>query len=386
MRRLQRGSLRKEARQAGLTWTLRYYVTRQSDGKRVEHKVPIGLVRDLTCESAAWLEVERQQLLQQINREVSHGAALFSDIAYHYLKTASQECASSTAYVRRHIVDKFLVPRWGRRIAVSIRPLEVEEWLKALHTERNLSFPTCAKVRSVMACAYKHAQRHGLVPRNQDSNPMTWVRCKSVSDYEPIILTPAQAFTLASNLPPLERTLTLLAAATGLRISECLGLKWGDLDFQNGQIKVRRTWVGGQIGRPKTTASAQPVVMGPVLAQLMRQWQNESPYSNQRDWIFPSCRLRGRKPRTGSVMAHDYLRPAAARMGILELGERCRFGFHNLRHSLASYLVTQTKTDIKTVQSMLRHARVRTTLDLYTHAVKKDGLEAQNLVMEAMKN
>jgi NADPH:quinone reductase-like Zn-dependent oxidoreductase len=45
--------------------------------------------------------------------------------------------------------------------------------------------------------------------------------------------------------------------------------------------------------------------------------------------------------------------------GILAVDVRRRFGFHNLRHSLASYLVTQTKTDVKTVQSMLRHARYR---------------------------
>ena len=63
---------------------------------------------------------------------------------------------------------------------------------------------------------------------------------------------------------------------------------------------------------------------------------------------------------------------------------RC-FGFHNLRHSLASYLVTHTKTDVKTVQSMLRHtADIGTTLDIYTHAINKDKLVAQNQVMEAM--
>jgi integrase len=84
-------------------------------------------------------------------------------------------------------------------------------------------------------------------------------------------------------------------------------------------------------------------------------------------------------------MAQQYLRPAAVRLGILAAEDRRRFGFHNLRHSLASYLVTQTKTDVKTVQSMLRHADVGTTLGLYTHAINKDKLVAQNQVMEAMR-
>jgi hypothetical protein len=131
-------------------------------------------------------------------------------------------------------------------------------------------------------------------------------------------------------------------------------------------------------------ASAQPVGMGALLADIMRHWQQETPYSKPEDWVFPSFRLRGRKPRTGSIMAQDYLRPAAVKAGILAPEDRRRFGFHNLRHSLASYLVTQTKTDVKTVQSMLRHSDIGTTLDIYPHAINKDKLAVQNQVMEAM--
>jgi integrase len=384
MVRFQRGSLRKEDRKAGPTWVLRHYVTRQSDGKRVEHKIPIGFVRDFKTESAAWAEVGRQHLSQQINEPASRGRVTFSDIAHHYVESELPERAPSTAYLHRHIVHDFLIPRWGTNIAVGVKPLNVEKWLKALREEVGLANPTCAKVRAVMACVYKHAQRHGLIPRTEDANPMKWVRCKTTSDYEPILVSPAQAFGLVESFPPLERTLTLLAAATGLRISECLGLQWQDLDFPNQKIHVRRTWLDGQIGKPKTKASGQPVGMGTLLAGIMRQWQRETPYSKPADWVFPSFKLRGRKPRTGSIMAQDYLRPAAVKAGVLAPDDRRRFGFHNLRHSLASYLVTQTKTDVKTVQSMLRHADIGTTLNIYTHASSKDKLVAQNQVMEAM--
>src|SRR6266852_6782294 len=145
MGRFQRGSLRKEDRKAGPTWVLRHYVTRQSDSKRVEHKMPIGLVRDLKTESAAWAEVERQHIAQQINEPASHGRVQFSDIAHHYVKSELPERAPSTAYLHRHIVNDFLIPRWGKKIAVGIKPLEVEEWLKVLHAELEFSNPTCAK-------------------------------------------------------------------------------------------------------------------------------------------------------------------------------------------------------------------------------------------------
>jgi integrase len=308
----------------------------------------------------------------------------FADIARHYVQTELLERAPSTAYLHRHVAHDYLIPRWGNNTAVGIKPLDVEKWLKSLREEVGLANPTCAKIRAVMACVYKHAQRYGLISRTEDANPMRFVRCKTTSDYEAIIVSPKQAFELVKGFPPLERTLTLLAAATGLRISECLGLQWQDLDFINQKIHVRRTWLDGRVGKPKTKASGQPVGMGTLLAEIMRHWQQETPYSKPAHWVFPSFKLHGRKPRTGSIMAQTYLRPAAVKAGVLAPEDRRRFGFHNLRHSLASYLVTQTKTDVKTVQSMLRHADIGTTLDIYTHAINKDKLVAQNLVMEAM--
>ena len=70
---------------------------------------------------------------------------------------------------------------------------------------------------------------------------MRFVRCKTTSGYEAMILTPEQAYAIVCNLREPERTLTLLAAGTGLRISECLGLQWQDVNFADGMIHVRRT-------------------------------------------------------------------------------------------------------------------------------------------------
>ena len=67
--------------------------------------------------------------------------------------------------------------------------------------------------------------------------------------------------------------------------------------------------------------------------------------------------------------------PAALKVGIrLEPGKR--FGFHNFRHSLAAFLASRGK-DVKTVQGLLRHAKVTTTLDLYPQSIDAAKLEAQ---------
>jgi integrase len=82
-------------------------------------------------------------------------------------------------------------------------------------------------------------------------------------------------------------------------------------------------------------------------------------------------------------LVEDHLRPAAVAAGVLKEGEKVRFGFHNLRHSLASFLV-RAKTDPKTVQALLRHSDVRTTLQLYAHSVSADRMAAQGEMLQAI--
>jgi hypothetical protein len=60
--RRQRGWLKKEKRSQGETWVLFFRTVRKSDGKRVENKIPIGLLKDFSSKSCAWEEVERQHL------------------------------------------------------------------------------------------------------------------------------------------------------------------------------------------------------------------------------------------------------------------------------------------------------------------------------------
>jgi len=74
-------------------------------------------------------------------------------------------------------------------------------------------------------------------------------------------------------------------------------------------------------------------------------------------------------------MAADKIRPAALKIGIrLETGQR--FGCHNFRHSLATFLVSRGK-DVKTIQGLLRHAKVTTTLDLYSQSIDAAKLQAK---------
>ena len=150
-------------------------------------------------------------------------------------------------------------------------------------------------------------------------------------------------------------------------------------------IHVRRVWVGSDIVEQlKTEGSAAPVPLGNLLADALRGWNQNTPYSKPEDWIFPSMKLKGKTPLSASIMAADKIRPAALKVGI-RLAPGQRFGFHNFRHSLATFLVSRGK-DVKTIQGLLRHAKVTTTLDLYSQSIDAAKLEAQEDIALAIKS
>src|SRR5258706_11467449 len=125
----------------------------------------------------------------------------------------------------------------------------------------------------------------------------------------------------------------------------------------------------------KTDGSAAPVPLGELLAGALRGWHRETLEAKPEDWIFPSTKLKGITPLRASMMAAAKIRPGAVKVGI-RLAKGHRFGFHNFRHSLATFLVNRG-TDVKTIQGLLRHAKVTTTLDLYSQSIDASKLDAQ---------
>ncbi|TMQ28811.1 MAG: hypothetical protein E6K65_11705 [Nitrospirae bacterium] len=120
-----------------------------------------------------------------------------------------------------------------------------------------------------------------------------------------------------------------------------------------------------------------------VLAGHLRAWQRQTPYAKGTDFVFPSMREHGRKPLYASTFVADHLRPAAKKAGVhIEDGQR--FGLHNLRHSLSNWLVNKAKVEPKTVQGILRHSKIQTTLDLYTQEDSDETRAAQGEFLTAV--
>lgn len=277
--------------------------------------------------------------------------------------------------------------------AAEIKPLEIESWFETLTSpSTGLSWGTITKLKSLMGQVFKHAQRHELVPATVDAggrptNPVLLARSESKSSYEAIVVSPEQMIVILAELDKpetqLEWTLALVHAATALRPEEAFGLKWFDIDWKNGHINIRRGWSKGKITEGKNEGSMTQVVMHPALAQALDQWRRASRYHRDSDWVFASAKAKGKKPRSAGVAGQDYLRPAAVKAGVIPEGYKGRFGWHNLRHSLATFFAAND-VNLPVIQSILRHAKPTTTA-VYTHRVNNAQMAAQEKFLNAIK-
>jgi hypothetical protein len=108
--------------------------------------------------------------------------------------------------------------------------------------------------------------------------------------------------------------------------------KWGEIDWQKGQINIRRGWSKGKETAGKNEGGMTQIATHPALSPALLAWRRESRYSHDSDWVFASNKAKGEAPRTAGVTGRDYLRPAAAKAGVIPADYRGRFGWHNLRH------------------------------------------------------
>jgi integrase len=225
-----------------------------------------------------------------------------------------------------------------------------------------------------MSAIFHHAMRYEWVERN----PIKLVRQSAKRERTPDILELAELQLLLSKLAVRERTLALLDAATGLRVSELLALRWSDVDFENLELRVTRSIWHQVVGNCKTEASAKPVPMDSYMAEDLLRWRRQSVYASDDDYVFASETMRGKQPYWPDNLMKRHIQPVAKAIGIHK-----KIGWHTFRHSFGTLLKANGE-DVKTVQELLRHANSRITLDVYTQAVNSNKRAAQSKVVRMM--
>jgi integrase len=289
----------------------------------------------------------------------------------HYIDKELNEQHPTKAYSTREcyrtMFEEHILPRWGAYRLGDVRTVAVESWLGDL----NLANASKAKVRNVFHALYSHAQRYEW----HDANPITKVRQSAQRQTEPDILDADELTRLLAALPEPFCTMVLVAAATGLRRGELIGLQWQDVDFDAGLIQPRRSVVNQNIGKLKTVASAKPVAMDARLSKALAELKASSPFNRMEDWVFASPASAGKKPFWPDMVLARRVRPVAQALEIKK-----RIGWHTFRRTYAS-LLKSSGADVKVVQESLRHANARITMELYAQALSSDKRKAQSEVL-----
>jgi integrase len=368
--RHQQGSLQCVKRKTGKTvWEFRWYEP-TTNGDTVYRKKVIGTTEEYKTESQAQRAADAVRLTinaEQTPKSISI-AALVQHYRTHELSADNQGKAFSTKQAYKFYLKNWIVPRWGPHSLRDVKTVAVESWLKAVPRSRG----SRAKIRNIMSALFNHARRYEWT----DRNPITLVRQSAKRQRVPEVLTEEELQALIPQLSARDRVLVLLDACTGLRVGELLGLKWSDVDFENGQLHVTRSVVHQVVGECKTEASQKPMPLDSFLAQELLTWRSTCPYNQNDDWVFASPLTKGKQPYWPENLMKRGIRPAAKRAEIVK-----HISWHTFRRTFSTLLKANGE-DIKTVQELLRHANSRITLDIYTQAVTPAKRAAQTKVVE----
>lgn len=159
----------------------------------------------------------------------------------------------------------------------------------------------------------------------------------------------------------------------GLRISECLALKWADVDWLRGKLSIQRGIVRQRVGELKTAYSGRAMAVDSEMLEVLRAWKQTTQFSAEGDWMFASPVKLWRQPWSYDQVWRTFL-SAAGRAGIGKIGT------HSMRHTYRSWL-DAAGTPIAVQQKLMRHADIRTTLNVYGDVVTDEMEQAHSKVV-----
>jgi integrase len=143
----------------------------------------------------------------------------------------------------------------------------------------------------------------------------------------------------------------------GMRRGEIFGLKWADIDLDRAVLYVRRSYVDGVVGPPKTESSRRPLPLPPQVVEALTIWKEKTLFSHAEDWVFASEYSFGKQPLWPGTLWQRNVAPAIQRAGIT----KPKLGWHTLRRSYAS-LLRSSGASLCVSMELMRHSTAEITL------------------------
>ena len=292
-------------------------------------------------------------------------------VEHYSLRTEKTYCH----WIRRYILFH------RKRHPLEMGKYEVEQFLSALAVKDRVSASTQNQALAALLFLYRKVLGTDLPWLDEVVRARRTVRI-------PVVLSPSEVRAIILALPAPYQLMVQLLYGSGLRRTELLSLRVKDIDLPLATLTIRE----GKGGKDRVVPLPQTCQMGlqeqlrasrlifeqdraQKLPGVALPWALEKKYPKAGEtwawhWLFPQTEL-SRDPRTGVTRRHHFypqtlsraLARATAAAGVNKL-VRC----HTFRHSFATHLL-QGGTDIRTIQTLLGHTHVETTM-IYTHVAK----------------
>ncbi len=290
----------------------------------------------------------------------------FDDYLDSWLAGKKHNVKANTFEGYERTLDLYVRPYLGARRLDKLKPIELESWISQL-LDKGLSPRTVRYAFGLVSDALGHAVRMGMLPRNVAKS----VRPPKQTRHEMQALDAEQVKLLLRTIKGSKHEVLLrLLLYTGLRPSEALGLKWSDIDFNSGVVKVQRslTWTskGWLLGDTKTASARRSIPIASWMVSLLTNHRRLQAIRRMKiadvwqDHELVFADEIGGPLRPANVLKR-HLRPALRKAGLPE-----KLRLYDLRHSTASLLLA-AGVNAKVTSERLGHSTVRMTLDTYSH-------------------
>jgi len=344
------------------TWNFLWW----EDGKRRSRA--IGTANLYPTKASAWRAAEalRDSLRVQV-KAVSNAPTVNALVDLYRTEKMPKRADTRRAYevwLKNHIL-----PRWGDCLLTELQARPVELWLASLQ----LAPKSKAHIRGLLRILWDFAVWRGDTPMQRNPMELVTVTGATKRKRQPRNLSVEEFHGFADHLKEPFRTMAVLCCCLGLRISECLALKWSDVDWINGRLTVERGIVGQQVDDVKTAESRKTLAIDAELLDALKTWKHATQFSAAEDWVFASPVQLGRLPWSYDQVWRMYQK-AAHKVGIGKLGT------HSMRHTYRSWL-DSVGTPVGVQQKLMRHSDIRTTMNVYGDAATAEMVEAHGKVV-----
>lgn len=263
----------------------------------------------------------------------------------------------------------YIIPRWGGLAITDLKPRPVEQWLESL----KLSPKSRSHVRGLLHKLWAFAMWSEVVPVQANPMSLVTVRGSSRRQQEPRSLTVEEFRKFVWLLGEPFRTIALIGVCFGLRISECLALKWSDVDWLSGKLSIERGIVRQRVDDVKTIYSGRDMSIDAEMIGVLKAWRQSTQFASEDDWVFASPVKLGRQPWSYDQVWRSFLNAA-------ESGGIGKLGTHTMRHTYRSWL-DAVGTPIAVQQKLMRHGDIRTTMNTYGDVVTDEMSQAHSKVV-----